>query len=174
MRISYERLGEIARAPRNPKWHDEEGLDASYARFGYVAPMIVDEGTGELVAGHGRLDGLIARKDAGEPPPARIRTADDGEWLVPVVRGVKFDSRAEAEAYLLADNRLTENGGYDDEALAAVLRDHRDRLDGIGYQPDEVAGIMERAGLVDVQPPGEFPEPGEGVQQVCPSCGHQW
>ena len=58
-------------------------------RFGYVAPMILDERTGRLVAGHCRLESLKRAKSAGKAPPKRVRV-ENGDWLVPVVRGVAF------------------------------------------------------------------------------------
>ena len=55
-RIEYLPLSAMVRWPRNPKGHDLGELHGMIARFGYVMPMLIDEGTGRLVAGHGRLD----------------------------------------------------------------------------------------------------------------------
>ena len=72
-RIEFMDLEAIRRAPRNPKGHDLERIGGSFDRFGFVAPPMLDEATGRLVAGHGRLDALVARKRAGGQPPARVR-----------------------------------------------------------------------------------------------------
>ncbi|MEU8356488.1 hypothetical protein AB0C27_10810 [Nonomuraea sp. NPDC048882] len=47
---------------------------------------------------------------AGESksPPEGVKIGDDGVWLVPILRGWTSRSDAEAEAYLVAANRLTE------------------------------------------------------------------
>ncbi len=142
-RIDYVPLDEVRRWPRNPKGHDEAGLEASVERFGFVEPLILDERTGQLVAGHGRLAVLAAMGAAHKGPPAGIRVAADGRWCVPVVRGIAFANGREAEAYLLASNRLCEAGGWDEKALAEMLADvarEAPGLDGVGW----TAGELER------------------------------
>lgn len=105
-RIEYMSLTEIQRANRNPKRHADATIQASIRRFGFVAPLVLDDRTKRLVAGHGRLDALVALRDAGRATPKRILQRSPGtDWLVPVLRGVEFKDEREAEAYLLADNR---------------------------------------------------------------------
>jgi hypothetical protein len=108
--VEYLPRTTLKRAARNPKGHDLGALDQSFARFGYVEPIAINKQTGRVVAGHGRLDALAKKRAAHEAPPARIRV-ENGEWLVPVLRGVSFASDAEAEAYLLASNQITIAGG---------------------------------------------------------------
>jgi len=100
VRIEYMPLSKLVRAGRNPKSHDLGALASSFERFGHVAPMVLNEITGRLVAGHGRLDALQAMKAQGRKPPERIRV-QDGEWLVPVVRGV-FLAEPAARAEFMA------------------------------------------------------------------------
>lgn len=142
--ISYEPLGEVQKWPRNAKEHDLVNLDASFGRFGQVAPPLIDERTGKLVAGHGRVDTLAQRKRDGKDPPRRIKVREsDGEWLIPIVRGIAFKNDREAEAYLVADNRHVELGGWNDQ-LQAILRDlaAADATEGIGYTEDQLADIL--------------------------------
>ena len=113
--IQYVSLTELRRWPRNPKEHDLGMLHSSIARFGFVNPIIVNEGTGCILAGHGRLDTLLQRQASGEPLPQGLRS-DNGQWLAPVVRGVSLPSE-EAEAYAVADNRTVELGGWDDQIV---------------------------------------------------------
>lgn len=90
----------------NARIHDADQIAriaASIARFGWTVPALVDE-RGVLVAGHGRL--LAARHL--------------GLKEVPVIR-LDHLTDAEARAYRIADNRLTEIAGWDEEALAAEL-----------------------------------------------------
>jgi hypothetical protein len=143
VRIEYVPLSSLVKWPRNPKDHDLEALGASYKRFGFVSPMIMDERTGRLVVGMGRLEQLEAMFATGDAPPARIQ-AKDGEWLVPVVRGVSFRSDEEAEAYLLADNRLTERGGWLDELLDEMIGDldAGEGLEGTGFDEDDVGAML--------------------------------
>jgi DNA modification methylase len=120
LRVEYLPLGSLKPAHRNPKRHEIETVFASMERFGYVAPMILNEGTGRLVAGHGRLSSLRKAKKQGKNPPSRIQVVN-GEWLVPVIRGVSFADDREAEAYLLADNQSTILGGWNDEELKTII-----------------------------------------------------
>jgi DNA modification methylase len=121
VRIEYVPLEQVRRWPRNPKRHNLSELNQSLERFGFVAPLVQDDSSGKLVAGHGRLEALLARRDAGMAPPQRIHEVD-GDWAVPVLRGVEFTSEEEAEAYLVADNRLVELGGWDEAELGEMMR----------------------------------------------------
>lgn len=187
MRITYEPLSWLAahQAPRNPKKHDVDGVAASMGRFGYTIPIAVDEKTQTVVAGHGRIEVLTALKAAGKPAPARVRVREDGEWLVPVLRGLSFASPEEAEAYLLADNRHVEVGGYDDEMLAEMLADVRERiggLDGLGWTDEQatdiIASIENAAGGAEEvpgerTPPDDFQDHDADSKKTvhCPRCG---
>ena len=180
MRIESLPLEEVARWPRNPKLHAEADLDASIDRFGFTSPILMDEGTGKLVAGHGRLDALLRRKAAGQPPPARVSVDEDGRWLIPVIRGVSFADEAEAEAYLIADNRLSEIGGWDERMLGEMIKGAGDALAKatIGWTQPEVDRLV---GLAS----GALPESSlqaEGARELgmddlggqehkCPRCG---
>jgi len=64
------------------------------------------------------------------------------EWLVPVIRGIKFKNRKEAEAYLLADNQTTILGGWNDKALAEMLKAHTVNLEGLGWDEDAVKILL--------------------------------
>lgn len=59
-RLEYMRLDAIQRAPRNPKRHDLDAIQRSTDKFGVVEVPALDERTGKLVAGHGRLDAWSA------------------------------------------------------------------------------------------------------------------
>ena len=54
--------------------------------------------------------------------PRNILKDEDGMWMVPVLSGVKFSTEEEALAYLLADNKLTEIGGWDDTVSKHIGR----------------------------------------------------
>src|SRR5438309_5335472 len=118
-----------------PKSHQVQTVLASMERFGYVAPMILNERSGRLVAGHGRLESLKRAKLTGQKPPDRIRVSGS-EWLVPGVRGVAFAENREAEAYLLADNQTTILGGWDEDELKEIIASlgAQDALAGTGFE----------------------------------------
>jgi ParB-like chromosome segregation protein Spo0J len=141
-RIEAMPLGQIKAAKKNPKQHSAE-IGTSVGRFGYVEPIVLDERTGRIVAGHGRREALMAMRKRGDAPPAGIKAEGD-EWLVPVLRGWASRSDAEADAYLLASNKLTEAGGWDDKALAELLKDleAQDALDGVGFTDAELQALL--------------------------------
>ena len=166
IRIEYTALSVLSRAPRNPKKHDMAALRASMARWGFTQPLALDERTGKLVEGHGRLDVLQALKSEGAAPPARVKVKG-GEWLVPVVRGLSFASDAEAEAYLVAANQLTIAGGWDERLLGetiASLKAGSAGFEGLGFDQgrlDQLAASFAPAiaEVVAALPPTPAPEP---------------
>lgn len=152
VRIVHTPISEVQFWPRNPKEHDLEAIKLSIRRFGFIAPIVKDETSGYLVAGHGRSSAAAALKDEGprpevdlQWPPANVVVRKDGTWCVPVMRGVHFSSVEEAEAYLLADNRLTEIGGWNDAMLADILRDlkSKDLATGIGWSDRELKSLLD-------------------------------
>lgn len=146
MELEYRALDDLLRWPRNPKEHDLEELAASFERFGYTDPILVDETSGKIVAGHGRLETLQEKKRAGDPPPTLI-DVDGDRWLVPIIRGVGFADAMEAEAYLVADNQLVIKPGWKAAELDALLADHLDAgraLAGTGMDPKALCRRLEK------------------------------
>ena len=136
---------------RNPRTHSDEQVDqiaASMVEFGWTNPILVDENAGVL-AGHGRL--LAARK---------LGLAE-----VPVIR-FEHLSETQKRSYLIADNQIALQAGWDDALLAeelAWLRDERFDLDLVGFDASELErlltladGEFESDGAED-----EIPEPPE-------------
>lgn len=93
---------------RNARTHSDgqvEKIAASMTEFGFTNPILVD-GSDCIIAGHGRL--MAAKK---------LGFAD-----VPVVV-LDYLTDAQRRAYILADNRLALDAGWDEEMLAAELAD---------------------------------------------------
>ena len=112
---------------RNPRTHSDiqvAQIAASIAEFGFNNPILVDRKAG-IVAGHGRL--LAARKlDLSQ---------------VPVIV-LDHLSEAKKRAYIIADNQLALNAGWDDEMLQvelAALQEDDFNLELIGFADDELA-----------------------------------
>jgi hypothetical protein len=120
--IEYISIHELKQWPRNPKLHAEDDIGLSIDRFGFVDPIIVDETTGYIASGHGRVEGLCAKFERGESPPTNIKV-EDGVWLAPVVRGNKFTDKKELEAFIVTVNQLTIKGGWNDTLLEDILKD---------------------------------------------------
>jgi ParB-like chromosome segregation protein Spo0J len=145
LEIVYKPLDALVPAPRNPKRHDLTTIQASYARFGYAEAIVEDGRTGRLVSGHGRVEALQALRDAGAEPPAGVQ-----DWMVPVQVGWASNDDEEAWAFLVAANRLTETGGWDDRSLADLLEvvsATAAGLEGTGYSAEELADLVALVGM---------------------------
>jgi hypothetical protein len=144
VRIQLVPLTHLQKWPRNPKGHDIPAIKQSIAKFGFVQPIVLDEGTSRMVAGHGRLEALIELHRDGAALPKRIVQQGDGEWLVPVLRGVVFASEREAEEYLLVDNRLVEKGGWT-PVIGPIFTEYvQTKYQPIGWTPDEVTHLAAK------------------------------
>lgn len=144
VRVVLTPLSEITGADRNVKDHDIGAIHESMNRFGFTSPLLMNEATQKLVAGHGRVEALRQKKQFGEEPPKNIEV-NDKDWLVPIIRGVYFDNEEEAQAYLLADNRLTELGGWNTTALVEELQKlaESSSLEGTGFDDADLNALME-------------------------------
>lgn len=114
---------------RNARTHSDEQvaqIAASIREWGWTIPVLVDEGDG-IIAGHGRV--LAARLLKIEDIP------------VLVARGW---SEAQKRAYVIADNKLTENGGWDFDLLKNEFADLAALgfdLELTGFSMDAIAGL---------------------------------
>ncbi len=131
---------------RNARTHSEDQvaqIAGSIAEFGFVNPVLVGD-DGVIVAGHGRV--LAARKLGLADAPVIVLS-----HLTPTQR----------RALMIADNRIAENAGWDDEMLGAelaALRDEDVDLALLGFDETDIdrllAGTLDEADDLD-----EVPEP---------------
>lgn len=141
--IEYRNIKEIEGADINPKDHDIGTLYNSINRFGFTQPLLINKATNKLLAGHGRLITLLQMQRAGDTPPDRILETDQ-DWQVPVYL-IDIKDEAEAQAYLIADNRLTELGGWKNDELLLSLKDiveETGSLDGVGWDLEDIDDLM--------------------------------
>ena len=117
----------------NARTHSPEQIvqiAASIREWGWTVPVLVDE-AGGLIAGHGRV--LAARKLGLDEIPVMVATG----W-----------SEAQKRAYILADNKLALNAGWDDGLLKIELGDLKSEgfdLTLTGFGELELAGIFDEA-----------------------------
>lgn len=129
---SVEMLGLDALIPyaNNTRTHSEEQVAqvaASIREFGFTNPVLVDADNG-IIAGHGRV--LAARK---------LGLAE-----VPCIRLAHLDEK-QKRAYVIADNKLALNAGWDDELLAlelGALRDDGFDIGLTGFSEEELAALV--------------------------------
>ncbi|MEM7472587.1 MAG: DNA methyltransferase [Pseudomonadota bacterium] len=138
-------VADLAPYPNNPRTHTTKQIRQiarSIERFGWTNPILIDAENG-VIAGHGRLEA------------AKLL----GMFEVPVLR-LDHMSPAEKRAYVIADNKLAENAGWDDALLAAELQglfdlDINFDLELTGFETGEIDIILGN----DVAPEEE-PVPG--------------
>lgn len=156
--MEYLPLDQLQPALVNPKGHDEELISASVSRFGAMDAVILDERTGRLVGGHGRLNDAKARRDAGQTPPDGFMLGEDGTWLCAVQRGWRSNSDDEAHAAGVALNEGTIAGGWKRDELGALLADiagrDLDNLVGTGYDAASLDDLLATLGDEVLLPPG--------------------
>ncbi len=141
--IEYVPLDDLRPDPRNPKGHDGGTIRSSIDRFGVADTIVRDDRTGYIVSGHGRREALLAMREAGQSPPDGV--TDD--WQVPVTTGWASRSDNEAAAALIALNRTTELGGWQDDELISLLADLsevEDGLDGVGFSVEDLDDLRQK------------------------------
>ena len=131
---------------RNSRTHSEEQIGqiaASIKEWGFTTPILVDEDN-EIIAGHGRL--LAAQK------------LDIKEVPVMVAEGW---TEAQKKAYVIADNQLALNAGWDNEMLKIELKELEDlnfSLPLIGFNIKELTNIFDEIGLTNLPVEQEYKE----------------
>lgn len=155
-KVAQRKTAALQGAERNARTHSPEQVQqivASIREWGWTQPILVDEND-RVIAGHGRLE---AAKSLGlEHVP------------VVVARGW---TEVQKRAYLLADNKLALNAGWDEALLAVELKDLSGAdfdLSLIGFNDNELAGLLgdEPAGAEPDPSPGTYSEQ-YGVIVIC-------
>jgi len=147
--IEYLETEKLIPYARNSRTHSDEQVQqimGSIKEFGFTNPVLVD-GDGVIIAGHGRT---MAAQRLGMKEVPCLRLAHLTE--------------AQKRAYVIADNKLALNAGWDDAMLALELRNLRDEdfdLSLTGFDDAELAALLADAvaeGLVDEDAVPEAPE----------------
>jgi DNA modification methylase len=134
---------------KNARTHSDEQvaqIAGSIKEFGFNNPVLVDKDN-SVIAGHGRL--MAARKL--------------GMDKVPVVQ-LGHMTEAQRKAYVLADNRIALNSGWDTGMLSLELQDLKDDIDLslLGFDPDELDALLnpieETEGLTDEDAVPDVPD----------------
>lgn len=145
--VERTRLDHLVPHARNARTHSDAQvaqIAASIRAWGWTVPVLTDE-DGTIIAGHGRV--LAARQLGISEAP------------VMVARGW---SEAQKRAYVLADNKLTENAGWNEELLRLEVADLAEMgfdLGLTGFSEDELTALSasSNAGLTDPDAAPEAP-----------------
>ena len=146
----------------NSRTHSDEQvaqIAASIKEFGWTNPILVD-GENGIIAGHGRL--MAARKL--------------GYTEVPTIE-LKDLTKTQRKAYIIADNKLSLNAGWDDE----ILRFELGELDAAGFDleltgfvGDDLTETMFGKDFAQ-DSPEDFKEVDESeLEKKCPRCGFEF
>ena len=145
IKVEYKPLADLIPFARNSRTHSDSQvaqIAASIREFGFTNPILIDE-QGGIIAGHGRLQG--ARKlGMAQVPTITLHGLTD----------------AQKRAYVIADNKLALNAGWDMEMLSSEMQGLGDEgfdLSLIGFSDDELAAMLAEntEGLTD---PDDIPE----------------
>lgn len=135
-------VGDLSEHPKNPRRGDVAKIAESLKTFGQVRPIVATKG-GVVVAGNHTLKAAISIG-----------------W--DKIAAVKVDlAEEEALAYLVADNRVADAGGYDNDVLGDVLAElQRDGLlDGTGWTVTEVEDLWDTINDAALPVPDIAPDP---------------
>lgn len=152
---------------RNSRTHSDAQVGkiaASIREFGFLNPVIID-GKNGIIAGHGRV--MAAQKLGLE--------------TVPVIEATHL-TEAQRRAYVIADNRLALDAGWDEEMLRvefAELADLGFDLELTGFDASEMANFFFDGEQItsgdDQDLPDDFKDVGESdLQHICPKCGFEF
>jgi DNA modification methylase len=147
-KIEWQSVEKLIPYAKNARTHSDEQvaqIAGSIKEFGFNNPILVDKDN-SVIAGHGRL--MAARKL--------------GMDKVPVVE-LQHLTESQRKAYVLADNRIALNSGWDTSMLSLELQDLKDDIDLslLGFDPDELDALLnpveETEGLTDEDAVPEVP-----------------
>lgn len=152
--IEYKPTERLAARGRNPRTHSEaqiKQLMRSIEQFGFTNPVLIDE-TGTLIAGHGRVE---AAKRLGHEQVPTICLADMSD--------------VDIRAYVIADNKLAENAGWDHKLLALELGELNEitvdyDLSLTGFELPEIDVLLQSYAGIDGG--GEEDDPADRVLAV--------
>jgi len=87
-----------------------------------------------------------------------------------------FKDDDEARAYLLADNKLTETGGWNMKLLIDAVNTAKD-LSGTGFKCADISVLMNAFAPKHEKDGSEVMDPvnaGARMSNICPECGYEW
>lgn len=146
-RVETRKRAELRGYARNSRTHSEAQvaqIAASIREWGWTIPVLVDP-SGEVIAGHGRL--MAAEILGIEDVPCMVA---DG-W-----------TEAQKRAYVIADNKLAENGGWDEALLAEELgwlAEADFGVDLVGFSDEELGRLLNPPVVGNTDPDDVPPVP---------------
>jgi DNA modification methylase len=168
MEIARRHLDTLIPYARNARIHSDEQIAriaASIDEFGMVGAIVVRDGV--IAKGHGTLAAVRKLYGVGKklyPPPGRAQGAEpfpDGE--VPVLDASGW-TESQFRAFVIADNRLAELAGWDNELLVLELSELQSdgfAIDVVGFEIEDIGRLLQpeaRTGLTEDDEAPAVPE----------------
>jgi ParB-like chromosome segregation protein Spo0J len=165
MEITQRKTADLIPYVNNARTHSEQQvlqIAASIKEFGFNSPVLVD-GENGIIAGHGRV--MAAKKlNLDEVPTIEL----------------KHLTKTQKKAYILADNRLALNSGWDNDLLALELGELSDDgfdLDLLGFDDTELS-LLDDNEIVETQTheskTKEIDTDNFEMAHKCPKCGFEY
>ena len=135
--IQYKATEDLIPYARNSRTHSAEQvaqIAASIREFGWTNPVLID-GENGIIAGHGRV--LAAHKL--------------GETQVPTIE-LSHMSDTQKRAYIIADNKLALNAGWDNDMLALEIDELKEAgydIELTGFNMDEISALNGNENIND-------------------------
>jgi ParB-like chromosome segregation protein Spo0J len=162
IKIVYKKTADLIPYARNSRTHDESQIAqiaASIKEFGFTNPVLID-GTNGIIAGHGRV--MAAQKL--------------GEEKVPTIELAHL-SEHQKRAYIIADNKLALNSGWDNDILAleiSSLKEFDFDINILGFDAIELSDLFDEQIKIPKSSTEEIDPDDYNMNCKCPKCGFEF
>lgn len=157
--VQRRAISELVPYARNSRTHSERQIDqiaASINEWGWTIPVLIDNKSG-IIAGHARI--LAAQKLGIDDVPCMVAAG----W-----------TKAQIKAYVIADNKLAENAGWDEGILGLEFEDLKELdfdIELTGFEDWEICAHDFEPGHLSEQ--GRLDELVPKIV-VCPHCSKEF
>lgn len=154
--IEQSAIASLKPFANNARTHSQKQIAqiaASIREFGFTNPILVDRDN-VVLAGHGRLAAALQL----------------GHASIPIIR-IEHLSEAQKRAYIIADNKIAQNAGWDPEILAIEFQnltalDADFELEITGFEIAAIDQMLDPPADHNIDPTDVLPEPGPRVSQT--------
>ena len=155
LKIVYRQTSDLIPYARNSRTHSElqvAQIASSIKEFGFTSPILLD-GENGIVAGHGRYQAAI------KMAMREVPTID-----------LSHLTEAQKRAYVIADNKIALNSGWDEQMLELEIQDLRDagfNIDLLAFDPSELkSASVDYSVLDDEEIDDQLDDMAKGVRKA--------
>lgn len=155
LKIVYRPLKDLIPYARNSRTHSSSQIAqiaSSIKEFGWTQPILLD-GTNGIIAGHGRFEAAFLL----------------GIQEVPTI-DLAYLTESQKRAYVIADNKIALNSGWDEQMLALEIGDLRDagfNIELLAFDPSELKdGDVDYSVLDDEEIDAQLDDMAKGVRKA--------